>query len=102
MSIVTKIGSRGVPEPKHLSRILGVCGRELEEVGGEGGEVEREGEGVDEGVGGRHGRPGGVEAPELGCNFVEGLRREVWLGGWEGGACKGWVGRPAVQTKGTA
>ena len=83
MSIVTKIGSRGVPEPKHLPRVFGnLCRREFEEVGGKGGEGEGEGEGV-KGVGRHSGRPGGVETPKLGCNFVEGLCGEVWLlGRW--------------------
>ena len=65
--------------------------RQLEEVGGQRGEGEREGEGV-EGVW-RQRRSGGVEAPELRCNFVKGVD---WQAGGLGG-CEGWVCRPPVQ-----
>ena len=65
MSIVTKIGSRGVPESKHLPRVFCICRWELEEMGGEGGEGEGEGEGVKGVHWGDGGRPRGVKAPEL-------------------------------------
>ena len=51
---------------------------------------------------GWHRGPRGVEAPELGCNFVEGLRGEVWLSRGQGSSRKGWVCWPAVQTEGAA
>lgn len=97
MSIVTKIGSRGVSESKHLPGVVCIGRWQFEEVWGEGGEGEGEGEGVER-VRGHCRRPGRVKAPELGCNFVEGW--EVWLGWGQGGGREGRMGRPAVQTKG--